>query len=98
TATKDSSGIFYNISALGNGVDSVYAGTDTVKVLYTGRLLNGTVFDSSGVNPAKFPIGGTILGFQFAATQVFKGGKIRVYVPSYYGYGNRAMGSLPANS
>ncbi|SFO56879.1 peptidylprolyl isomerase/FKBP-type peptidyl-prolyl cis-trans isomerase FkpA [Chitinophaga sp. YR627] len=100
TAIQDSvSGIFYNISAPGNGVDSVKYNTTKVNVLYTGKLLNDMVFDSTtGTTTREFYAGQVIVGWQFALTRISKGGKIRVYIPSYYGYGNQAKGNIPANS
>jgi FKBP-type peptidyl-prolyl cis-trans isomerase FkpA len=39
-----------------------------------------------------------IIGWQIGIPYIQKGGKIRLLIPSYYGYGNRAAGSIPANS
>ena len=100
TAIQDTvSGIFYNISAPGNGVDTVKYSTTKVKVLYTGKLLNDVVFDATtGTTTREFTAGGVIVGWQFALTRITKGGKIRVYLPSYYGYGRQAQSGIPANS
>lgn len=99
TAVQDSlSGIYYNISAKGNGVDSVRYTNTKVKTLYTGKLLSDVVFDSTGTTPREFYVGQVIVGWQFALTRITKGGKIRVYLPSYYGYGRQAQNGIPANS
>ncbi|PWV48989.1 FKBP-type peptidyl-prolyl cis-trans isomerase FkpA [Chitinophaga sp. S165] len=99
TAVQDTvSGIFYSISAPGNGKDSVKRTDTKVKTLYKGQLLNGVVFDSTSTTPAEFTAGNVIVGFQFALTKITKGGKIRVYFPSYYGYGTQAKEKIPANS
>jgi len=93
------SGIFYNISKIGNGVDSVKSTMSQIKALYTGQLLSGKVFDSTGTTPRDLGYaGGLIKGFQFALTRITKGGKIRVYLPSYYGYGPAENKDIPANS
>lgn len=100
TAVLDSaSGIFYNISASGNGVDSVKYNNTKVKTLYTGKLLTEVVFDSTGTTPREFTAGSLIPGFQFALTRITKGGKIRVYIPSFWGYGREGSGSkIPPNA
>ncbi len=99
-ATQDSaSGIFYNISAIGNGVDSVKSTKSQIKALYTGQLLSGKVFDSTGTTPRDLGYAGSLItGFQFALTKITKGGKIRVYLPSYFGYGPAVNNDIPANS
>lgn len=98
-AAQDSvTGIFYNIVAPGNGRDSVKYNMTKVKTLYKGWLLSGTVFDSTGTTPREFYAGEVIVGWQFALTKITKGGKIRVYIPSYYGYGRQARQGIPANS
>jgi FKBP-type peptidyl-prolyl cis-trans isomerase FkpA len=99
TATLDSaSGIYYNIITPGNGVDSVRYQGSKFKALYTGRLLDGTVFDSTGTTPRQFQFNSVILGWQFALQQLYKGGKMNLYLPSFYGYGRQAYAGIPANS
>lgn len=93
------SGIFYNISKVGNGIDSVKTVQTKIKALYTGQLLSGVVFDSTGTTPRDLGNAGSlIVGFQFALTKITKGGKIRVYLPSFYGYGPAVNKGIPANS
>lgn len=99
TAVQDSaSGIFYKISEPGNGIDTVKSRNTKVKTLYIGKLLNGVIFDSTTVTPREFDAGGLIVGFQFGLTKITKGGKITVYMPSYFGYGTQARDKIPANS
>ncbi|MBW8684872.1 FKBP-type peptidyl-prolyl cis-trans isomerase [Chitinophaga rhizophila] len=99
TAIQDTAtGIFYNISVPGNGKDTVKYRSTKVKTLYIGKLLSDVVFDSTTVTPREFAAGDVILGWQFALTKITKGGKIRVYLPSYYGYGRQAQTRIPANS
>jgi FKBP-type peptidyl-prolyl cis-trans isomerase FkpA len=98
-ALKDSaSGIFYQVLAPGTGTVS-YAYNTVITANYVGRLLNGTVFDSTAVaSPMIQPLGNLIPGFQFGVLKIQKGGKVRVLIPSYFAYGNQALGKVPANS
>ncbi|MDR1280597.1 MAG: FKBP-type peptidyl-prolyl cis-trans isomerase [Opitutaceae bacterium] len=90
------SGLAYETIAEGSGEKP--KATDTVKVHYTGKLLDGTTFDSSvdRGEPAEFPLNGVIPGWTEGLQQVKKGGKIKLYVPSDLGYGaNGAGGKIP---
>jgi FKBP-type peptidyl-prolyl cis-trans isomerase len=71
--------------------------TDTVKVHYTGTLIDGTVFDSSVQRgePIEFPLDGVIPGWTEGLQKVKKGGKIKLYVPPHLGYGDNGNGSIP---
>lgn len=97
-ALKDSYGIFYQIIEPGSG-NVTYRANTQIKADYEGRLLNGTVFDSSKGTPITFQLGQVIPGWQIGIQKIQKDGKIRLIVPSYYAYGNVAQGSvIPANS
>jgi FKBP-type peptidyl-prolyl cis-trans isomerase FkpA len=97
-AIKDASGIFYQIIAPGSGNVSYLAST-VISADYEGRLLNGTIFDSTKGTPASFKLGNVILGWQFGIQKIQKGGKIRLIIPSYYAYGTQSpSSSVPANS
>jgi len=96
-ALKDKSGIFYQVLEPGSG-NVVYSATTSVTADYEGRLLSGQVFDSSKGTPVVFALGGVITGWQIAIPYIQKGGKIRFIMPSYYGYGNSSIGSIPSNS
>jgi FKBP-type peptidyl-prolyl cis-trans isomerase 2 len=64
---------------------------DTVTVHYTGRLTDGTVFDtSSGGEPLKFTLGQNrvISGFEHAVLGMAPGEKKTAVVPSTHAYGN----------
>jgi FKBP-type peptidyl-prolyl cis-trans isomerase len=74
-----------------------------VKVHYTGKLLNGSVFDSSidRGEPLEFVIGrGSVIeGWDTGIPLLSEGGKGMLIVPSRIGYGPQAMGeAIPANS
>lgn len=75
---------------------------DQVLVHYTGKLLDGTVFDSSieRKKPLTFQlgVGQVIKGWDEGIALLKKGGYATLYVPAELGYGDREMGAIPANS
>lgn len=80
------SGLVYIIEEA--GVDPKPAADATVVVNYTGKHLNGEVFDSSeGRGPATFPLQGVVKGFSEGLQQLGKGGKATLYIPGNLGYG-----------
>jgi peptidylprolyl isomerase/FKBP-type peptidyl-prolyl cis-trans isomerase FklB len=71
---------------------------DEVKVNYEGKLIDGTVFDSSFQRgqPAAFGVKGVIKGWQEALQLMRPGDEWIVYVPSKLGYGDEgANGVIP---
>jgi len=97
-AQKDSYGIFYQIIEPGSG-SVTYQGSTRITADYDGRLLNGTLFDSTKGSPVSFTLGQVIAGWQIGIQKIQKGGKIRLIIPSYYGYGTASpSSSIPANS
>ncbi|HTT56567.1 MAG TPA: FKBP-type peptidyl-prolyl cis-trans isomerase, partial [Opitutaceae bacterium] len=71
--------------------------TDSVKVNYTGRLINGTVFDSSvdAKEPAVLQLNKVIPGWSEGLQKINTGGKIRLYIPPDLAYGDSGQGSIP---
>ncbi len=96
--TKD--GLKYAIVKEGTG-PKAKAG-DIVTVNYSGFLLNGKKFDSSVERdaPITFKLGAhtVIPGWEEGIKLMNKGAKARLIIPPSLGYGNRAMGPIPANS
>ncbi len=86
--TKDDSGFYYEILEEGDGAFPTM--DQEVEVNYEGRLIDGTVFDSSYQRgqAAVFPLTGVIPGFGGGLTKVKEGGKIRIHIPAELGYGN----------
>ena len=72
---------------------------DTVKVHYEGKLIDGTVFDSSikRGQPVEFPLKGVVPCWTEALQQMSKGEKAQVVCPSAVGYGDRGnpQGGIP---
>ena len=91
--TTTESGLQYKVLVEGEG-DSPTLG-NSVSVHYTGRLLDGTVFDSSieRGEPAEFPVSGVIPGWTEALQLMKPGGKFEVWIPSALAYGERGAGA-----
>lgn len=95
-------GLKYIEKLVGTGVAPTNG--QTVKVNYTGSLLNGSIFDSSlnpGRTPFSFTSGGgqVIKGFDEGVATMKVGGKRLLIIPSELGYGERGSGSsIPPNS
>ena len=68
--------------------------TDTVRVHYTGTLIDGTKFDSSvdRGEPATFGVNQVIPGWQMAIPEMKVGSKWMIYIPSDLAYGERGSG------
>ena len=96
TATKHSSGMYYEIINPGSGPMPTMS--STLKVKYTGKLTNGTIFDQQIVTPISFPLNGVILGWQLGLPLIKKGGVIKLIIPSSYGYGCTGKGPIPGYS
>ena len=92
------SGLKYRKLKDGNGKHP--KATDRVKVHYTGKLIDGKVFDSSVErgNPLTFPLNQVIPGWTEGLQLMDEGSKYILYVPYNLGYGTRDMGNIPAGS
>ncbi len=88
-AEKTDSGLVYKTVTEGSGASP--AATDRVKVHYTGKLLDGTVFDSSVERgtPATFPLNGVIPCWTEGVQKMKVGGKAQLVCPSDIAYGDR---------
>ena len=90
--TKTASGLYYEDIEVGDG-ESATAGND-VRVGYSGRLSDGTQFDS-GQFPFRLGAGQVVAGFDEGVTGMRVGGIRRILIPPALGYGNRGSGPVP---
>ncbi len=103
TATKTPSGMYYKINEEGTG-DKAVAGK-TVTMRYTGKLLDGTKFDSNEdslfqhVAPFNFELGKgrVIRGWEEGIQLLKKGSKATFYIPSALAYGEQSMPGSTSN-
>ena len=93
------SGLQYEVLVQGNGRQP--KATDTVRCHYEGRLIDGTVFDSSikRGEPIDFPLNGVIRGWTEGLQLMAEGSKYRLYIPYQLAYGEAGAGaSIPPYS
>ena len=95
---ETTSGLQYEVITLGTGEKP--AATDMVKVHYTGKLLDGTTFDSSVDHgePAQFGVNQVIQGWQEGIQLMPVGSKFKFYIPFELGYGEQGTGPIPPYS
>ncbi len=71
-------------------------------VNYTGRLLDGTVFDRTDNEPLHIEVGSVVPGWNEGIQRINRGGRIRLYLPPELGYGEENMSgvisSIPGGS
>ena len=90
------SGLQYEVIAEGTGKSP--KATDTVKVHYEGRLIDGKIFDSSiqRGEPIAFPLNGVIAGWTEGLQLMSEGAKYRFHIPYHLAYGEQGAGaSIP---
>lgn len=104
--TKDgvkitASGLQYKVITAGAATGKVPTADASILVHYTGKLVNGTVFDSSVERgePATFKANEVIAGWTEALQLMHEGDKWIVYIPSELGWGEQGAGEqIPPHS
>jgi len=97
-AIKLPAGIWYVIDSGGEngGIRATYS--DTVSVTYTMSVMASNSIVDQQTAPVDFNLSGLVTGVQTAMPYFPKGSRGRIFIPSYFGYGTSAYGSIPANS
>ena len=92
------SGLQYRVLKKGKGKSP--SAKDRVKVHYTGKLINGTVFDSSRKRgtPATFGVRQVVSGWTEALQKMKKGSQWELFIPPQLGYGAKGQGQIPPNA
>jgi FKBP-type peptidyl-prolyl cis-trans isomerase FklB len=92
------SGLQYEILTPADGEKP--AATSKVTCHYDGRLIDGSVFDSSVQRgqPATFPLNRVIAGWTEGLQLMSAGSKFRFFIPPHLAYGDRQTGSIAPNS
>ena len=92
SVVQTESGLQYMVLKEGTGAKP--GPTDEVTVHYTGKLLNGKVFDSSVERgePATFPLDKVIPGWTEGLQLMSEGSKYRLFIPSELAYGENGAG------
>jgi len=95
---QHSSGMYYQIISSGSGATPVSSSTISVK--YTGKRLDGTVFDNTYATTATslYPLAGFIPGWQLGIPLIKKGGMIKLIIPSSLAYGCQGGGPIAGNT
>jgi len=96
--TETASGLQYKVITSGKGKKPTAA--DQATVHYTGKLIDGTPFDSSVERgePATFGVGEVISGWTEALQLMHEGDKWMIYLPSELAYGEQGGGQIPPHS
>jgi len=92
------SGLQYEVIKMGNGPKPTTA--NTVRVHYTGTLIDGTEFDSSVSRgqPAEFGVPNVIQGWVEALQLMPVGSKFKLFIPENLAYGANSGGAIPPYS
>jgi len=96
--TKTTTGLYYKIGQPGTG--SPITTDSTIVANYTGKLLNGVIFDRAVAgSEATFTLNSLVKGWRQGVPLIKQGGSIRLIVPSTLGYGlDGSSPSIPAFS
>jgi FKBP-type peptidyl-prolyl cis-trans isomerase FkpA len=95
TAQVTEEGLYYIIDVPGNQAKKPKLNSDVV-VAYKGTLLNDMKFDSS--TSLSINLSNVIAGWRKGMVLFGEGGKGKLIIPPFLGYGSTAQGTIPANS
>ena len=84
----------------GDGTGSAPTVADEITIHYTGRFIDGEVFDSSVERgePATFPLSRLVQGWQVAIPYMGVGDTAEIAIPAEYAYGVDGKGPIPGGA
>ena len=86
-------GVMYRVINKGNGPKPTPK--SHIAVYYTGKLINGKVFDQTQKGrPATFRLGELITGWNTALREMPAGSRWEIVIPYHFGYGTRPAGVI----
>lgn len=91
-------GIYYKVLAEGNQQSAVPMPRSIVTVHYSGKTINGRMFDQSGDVPMACRLSDLIDGWIIALQRMHIGDRWEVYIPAEMGYGKFSQPGIPAGS
>jgi FKBP-type peptidyl-prolyl cis-trans isomerase len=93
------SGLQYKVLKSGPGAGRSPRPTDSVRVHYVGRLIDGTIFDQTGGEPAEFVVQEVIQGWTEALQRMKIGDKWELVLPAELAYKDAGAGDvIPPNA
>ena len=90
---KTASGLVYQVVKQGTGKQPGL--TNVVRVKYTGKLIDGTVFDQTGEESTTFRVDGVIPGWTEALQMMPEGSTYKLIIPAELAYGNNPPQGTP---
>jgi FKBP-type peptidyl-prolyl cis-trans isomerase len=90
---KTPSGLVYKVVKEGAGKKPGL--TNVVRVKYTGKLIDGTVFDQTGEESTTFQVDGVIPGWTEALQMMGEGSIYKLIIPAELAYGNNPPPGTP---
>ena len=93
--SKSNSGLYYKVIEKGDG--NFIQLTDTVAFTYTGKLINGTIFDQQK-QPIQFKVKDLIACWKEVILANKEGAELFLISPPQLGYGDRKLDDIPENS
>ncbi|QJC37844.1 FKBP-type peptidyl-prolyl cis-trans isomerase [Enterobacteriaceae endosymbiont of Donacia bicoloricornis] len=95
---KTKSGLIYQIHKMGHG-KKITNNKQIIVIKYTGKLADGTLFDSTEPNkPLFISLKKVITGWKEGLKYIRKGGKITLIIPPKLAYGSEVIAGIPPNS
>lgn len=94
--SKNAGGVYYSITSKGKGAK--LAMNDSIKVNYVGKFLDGKQFDAGKDFPIVLGVSQVIYGWHMGLSELSRGDKATLFIPSPLGYGEQGAGTIPPNT